>query len=602
MSLDKFRMAIFGDFTGRAARGAMEIGPDLAKRRAIKLDVDTVEDIIEGFATTLVLPIGKDGEGIEIKLTELDDLHPDELFEKVEMFEELNGLKQRLGMGSMSEKVIADLKDWGAQFGKKVKVPKYSAASNVPADKQLSDFQSLIGGGGREAATPTAAGDLIARVVGPHIVKAPDEGVGAMQEAVDEAISAAMRLILHHPDFQAVESTWRSVDLLARRIETDGQLEVVLYDVSAEEMAADLIQDEPGLKELLEDEGFTALYGLYTFEETPPHAELLGRIARFAAGVNAPFFTSITPGFLQTKKQDRHELVKEAWDALYAMPEANYVGLVTPRFMLRRPYGAKSEPIYEFEFEEFTKSEGLSGMLWANPVVAVAILMAMTYKQQGKGMALGSVMNLGDIPFHFMDDQYGDQIQLPCTERNLTTSKMEIVVTRNFMPLLSIKGRDEIRLGSFQSLAGQEILGPWNGNAMPGKASPPPLPVAARAPDVEMEMEISDDDDDDDDLDLELDMDDDGSELDDLLGDLDTDDDGDTDLDDLLGDLDSEDDDDDDTDLDDLLGDLGGDDDDDDTSLDDLLAGFGDDDDDEEEDDGDDDDMDAELAALLEDL
>ncbi len=594
MSLDKFRMAIFGDFTGRGARGAMEIGPEMAKRRAIKLDVDTLDDVIESFATTLVLPIGRDGEGIEVKLEEIDDLHPDELFEKVEMFEELNGLKQRLGMGSMSEKVVADLKDWGEQFGKKVRVPKYSASSNVPADKQLGDFQALIGGDARPAAAASPAADLIARVVGPHIVAAPDEGIGAMQEAVDEAISAAMRLILHHPDFQAVESIWRSVDMLARRIETDGKLEIILYDVSAEEMAADLIQDEPGLRELLEDEDFTALFGIYTFEETPPHADLLGRIARLAAGANAPFFTSITPGFLETKKEDRHPLVKEAWDALYAMPESNYVGVATPRFMLRRPYGAKSEPIYEFEFEEFTKSEGLSGMLWGNPVIAVAVLMAMAYTQQGKGMALGSVMNLGDIPFHFMDDQYGDQIQLPCTERNLTTSKMERVVTRNFMPLLSIKGRDEIRLGSYQSLAGQEILGPWNGNAMPGKASPPPLPVAATAPNIEMEMEIPDADDSDDDLDG-------------LLDDLDTDDD--SELDDLLGDLDSDDDDDDgddDTDLDDLLGDLDldddddSDDDDDDTSLDDLLAGFGDDDDDADDDD--DDDMDAELAALLEDL
>ena len=74
MSLDKFRMAIFGDFTGRAARGLVEVGPDLANRRAIKLDVDTIDEIIESFATTLVLPIGKDGAGVEVKLTDLDAL------------------------------------------------------------------------------------------------------------------------------------------------------------------------------------------------------------------------------------------------------------------------------------------------------------------------------------------------------------------------------------------------------------------------------------------------------------------------------------------------------------------------------------------------
>ena len=576
MSLDKFRMAIFGDFTGRAARGLMEIGPEMATRRAIKLDVDSVDDIIEGFATTLVLPIGKDGEGIEIELNELDDLHPDELFEKVSMFEELNGLKQQLGVGSMAGGVIDNLKGWGEQFGKKVRMPKYSASANVPADKNLSDFQSLIGGSGRPVAAASPASDLIARVVGPHIVAAPDEGVGAMQEAVDEAISDAMRMILHHPDFQAVESMWRSVDMLARRIETDHTLEVVLYDVSAEEMAADLTQDEPGLKDLLDQEEFTALFGLYTFEETPPHADLLGRIARFAASVSAPFFTAITPGYLDTKKERRHPLVAEAWDGLRAMPEAGYLGVVSPRFMLRRPYGAKSEPIYEFEFEEFTMTEGLKGLLWGNPVVAVAILMAASYKQGGKAMSLGSVMTLGEIPYHFVTDQHGDQVALPCTERNLSTAKMETTVMRGFMPLLSVKGRDEIRLGSFQSMAGDEIVGPWNGNEIQG-SSPPPAPIAA--PNIEMEVEAPDEDDD-------LDTGDDSGgddDLDALLGDLGGDsDDGDDDLDALLGDLESDDDE-----------DSGGEDD-----LDALLASFGDD----EDTDDDDPDMDAELAALLEDL
>lgn len=546
MSLDKFRMAIFGDFTARAARGVMEIGPDLAKRRAIKLDVDDLDDIIESFATTLVLPIGKDGAGVEVQLNELDDLHPDELFENVAMFEELNGLKQQLGTGSMSAGVIEKLTSWGETFGTKVHVPKYSAADHVPADKALSDFQALIGGTGRAVSEPSPAADLIARVVGPHIVAAPDAGIDAMQAAVDEAISSAMRMILHHPDFQAVESIWRSVDMLARRIETDHTLEVVLYDVSAEEMAADLTQAEPGLRDLLDQEGFTALFGLYTFEETPPHADLLGRIARLAASVKAPFFTSLSPAYLEIKKEHRPEIVAQAWDGLRAMPEAGYLGIASPRFMLRRPYGAKSEPIYEFAFEEFTMSEGLKGLLWANPAVAVAILLAETYKKDGKSMALGTVMNLGDIPYHFITDAHGDQVSLPCTERNLTSGKMETTVMRGLMPVLSIKGRDEIRLGSFQSLAGEEIMGPWNGNEI-SSFSPPPAPIV-RGLDIEMDLPISDDQDD----------------LDALLDDLSEGDDAD----------------------------------DDETSLDDLLASFSD----EDDDDTSDNDIDAELAALLEDL
>ncbi len=555
----RFRIAIFGDFSGRAARGQIETGDALAARKPIILDPDTVEEVIEGFATDLVLPIGKDGAGIEVKLKELDDLHPDELYEKVELFDGLSGLKSQLSAGGTADHAAKQLIGWGEEFGQAVVPPRKSSGGNtVRADLKLSDFQKLIGDTSGELAQASPVDDLLKRVVGPHIRKLPSPDVQAMQKAVDEALSAAMRMVLHHPEFQSVEAQWRSLDLIARSVEDDDTLDVVLYDVSAEEIAADLAAEEDlaktGLVRLLTEEpldeengrgGYSALIGLYTFEETPPHAELLGRIGRVAAHVDAPFISAITPAYLDVKPEDRHPLVVEAWDTLRAMPEAGHVGLASPRFLLRRPYGAKSEPIYEFDFEEFTESEGLRGMLWANPAVLVTILLARSFKQNGKAMNLGSVMSLGGIPYHFVNDRYGDQVALPCTERNITLAKHEHSVQRGYMPVLSVKGRDEIRLGSFNSVAGQEILGPWAG--MPAPAPSPDVPAAPQA-------------DEDDDLDLDLD--------------LDTGDDDDFDLDLDLGDDDSGD-------------------------LDDLLASFGDDDD---GDDSDEEDMDPELAALLKDL
>ncbi len=562
----RFRIAIFGDFSGRSARGQVETGDALAARKPIILDSDTVEDVIESFATTLVLPIGKDGAGIEVQLKGLDDLHPDELYEKVELFDGLSGLKSQLSAGATADHAAKQLIGWGEEFGQAVVPPRKSSGGNtVRADLKLSDFQKLIGDTGGALAQASPVDDLLKRVVGPHIRKLPSPDVQAMQTAVDEALSAAMRMVLHHPEFQSVEAQWRSLDLIARSVEDDDTLDVVLYDVSAEEIAADLAAEEDlaktGLVRLLTDEpldeengrgGYSAMIGLYTFEETPPHAELLGRIGRVAAHVDAPFISAITPAYLDVKKEDRHPLVVEAWDTLRAMPEAGHIGLASPRFLLRRPYGAKSEPIYEFDFEEFTETEGLRGMLWANPAVLVTILLAQSFKQHGKGMKLGSVMSLGGMPYHFVNDRHGDQVALPCTERNITLAKHEHSVQRGYMPVLSVKGRDEIRLGSFNSVAGQEILGPWSGVPVPE-----PSPDVPPAPKVAEETQ--------DDLDLDLD--------------LDAGDDDDFDLDDLDLDLD----------------------DDDSSDLDDLLASFGDDDDDD--DDGDaDDEMDPELAALLDDL
>ncbi|CAN0590721.1 unnamed protein product, partial [Ectocarpus sp. 12 AP-2014] len=152
-----------------------------------------------------------------------------------------------------------------------------SAATSVPADRKLSDFQRLIGAASAPPVQPTPVEEMIARIIGPHLRRAPDMDAVRL---VDEAISSAMRLILHHPDFQALESQWRSLDLLARSIEADDKLEVMLYDVSADEIASDLAASEDlgesGFLKLLTEApldpetgrgGYSALIGLYMFEE-----------------------------------------------------------------------------------------------------------------------------------------------------------------------------------------------------------------------------------------------------------------------------------------------------------------------------------------------
>lgn len=569
----RFRIALMGDFSGRSAKGLVETGAALAARKPIVLDPDTVEDVIESFASDLVLPIGKEGAGISVKLGELDDLHPDELFDNVDLFADLVSLRKQLQSGVTVEHASKTLAAWAAEYGTPVRVPKrQSAGSAVPADRRLSAFQQLIGDQENSLREPSPIEELMARIVGPHIRALPDPNVASMQKAVDDALTDAMRLVLHHPEFQAIEAQWRSLDLIARSVEVDDTLEVVLYDISAEELAADLAaQDdltESGFTKLLTEEpmdaelgrgGYSALIGFYAFEETPPHAELLGRIARVAAHVDAPFFASLGPDFLKLDKKDRPPLVAQAWDTLQSMPEAGHLGLASPRFLLRRPYGAKTDPVDAFDFEEFSESEGLRGMLWGNPVVLVTILLARSFKAHGPSMQLGSIMSLGDMPYHTVYDQFGDQVALPCTERNIDLDKIAIANERGIMAVSAVKGRDEVRLTSFASVKGGEVLGPWTG--VPAPEPSPADPRETKGPSSTSE-------------DAET-MQDDSADFD---------------LDDLgLDDLDFGAADESETTTDDDLG-----------ELDDLLASFSDDDDTADE--GDEDEMDAELAALLADL
>ena len=61
-----------------------------------------------------------------------------------------------------------------------------------------------------------------------------------------------------------------------------------------------------------------------------------------------------------------------------ALPASAYLSLATPRFLLRIPYGKRTDPIDAFAFEEFSRQSGLSGMLWGHPAILTANLLAET--------------------------------------------------------------------------------------------------------------------------------------------------------------------------------------------------------------------------------
>jgi type VI secretion system protein ImpC len=131
--------------------------------------------------------------------------------------------------------------------------------------------------------------------------------------------------------------------------------------------------------------------------------------------------------------------------------------------MLRWPYGKKTEPIDSFAFEEFTTHAGVRSMLWGNGAFLAGLLLGETFVKQGmKSMKLGSIMTVGDMPYYYYTDADGDQTALPCTDRLLSEPLAAHVASQGFMPLAALKGRAEVRLTSFQSLAGKPLLGPWS--------------------------------------------------------------------------------------------------------------------------------------------
>lgn len=484
-----FRLAVLGDFSAGANKGRLETGAALAKRKPLRVDVDNIDQVIQRLKITVSLPMAGEG-AVEFPIASMDDFHPDQLYEKVELFEAMADLRQRLTSKSGFAAAAKEMVAWRAEPAPRSHAGhRRPRGATVPRGGKLSDFAKLIG---QPSAPPSAAevaiDDLLKSAVRPYIVKAKDPQQAALLASVDKALAATMRKVLHHPDFQILESLWRSVDLLTRNVETSTQLQIVLYDVSAEELAADLSVtdslEETGLYKLLVEQppldagqgALSAFIGAYVFDMTPPQAELLGRMAKLAAQANAPFIASINPDFLATAPADVHPLIQQAWDGLRGIEEAKYLALVTPRYLLRQPYGERTDPIDSFDdFEEFTPQSGLKGMLWGNPAFMAAQMLAQTFAKQGAKMNLGSILTAGDIPYYFYVDEEGDQTALPCTERLMTERVAARVKSEHLTPLLSIKGRPEVRLGGFTALSGGPLAGRWpepTGAVFPTKPAP----------------------------------------------------------------------------------------------------------------------------------
>jgi type VI secretion system protein ImpC len=451
------RIAVLGDFSAGAASGRLETGSDLARRKLLPVEFDNLEDTLARLEVKLSLPLGDAGDGVELEFNDLDAFHPDQLYRELGVFKALADLRKRLNNTATFAKAAAEVQAWGGGGKKRVsRGGKRRSRSGAPAaDAKLSDFARLVGLA-PEVVTDGPVDALLRSIVGPFVVKAADPKRDALVATVDKALSDAMRAVLHQPEFQNVESLWRGMDMLLRRIETGPSLQVLLVDVSAEEFAADLSGtddlSETGLYSMLVDKpshekngGLSLICGLYQFEATPPHAELLGRMAKIASHAGAPFVTAMSGEAFMDRRKAPHPLVAQALSELRDLSEGSHLALLSPRFMLRHPYGKRGDPISVFEFEEFTAADGLRGMLWGHPAILAAALLAAP---------TGKTLSIGDLPFHFFTDADGDQVALPCTERLINADTAARLRQKGIGALMAHKGQPELRVFGLDTVSG----------------------------------------------------------------------------------------------------------------------------------------------------
>ncbi len=319
-----------------------------------------------------------------------------------------------------------------------------------------------------ERAVHTLAQQALAdtKIIGKDVVKT----IELMIAAIDKKLSEQINLILHHEEFQQLEGAWRGLDYMVKNTETDETLKIKFMSISKNELRKTLKRYEgikfdqsPLFKRVYEEEfgqfggaPFGCLVGDYHFDHSTPDVEILEGMAKISAAAFCPFITGAAPTVLQMDSwQDLgspRDLTKimstpqyAAWNSLRTSEDSKFIGLAMPRFLSRMPYGARTNPVDEFAFEEDTGAADHSKYTWANAAYAMATNINRSFKLYGwcsriRGVESGGAVE--KLPAHtFPTDDGGVDMKCP-TEIAISDRREAELAKLGFMPILHRKNTD----------------------------------------------------------------------------------------------------------------------------------------------------------------
>ena len=335
-----------------------------------------------------------------------------------------------------------------------------------------------------EPVSPFAAAvDELMRRLGmaPHDPATPrDRRIEAVCAEIDLRLTMQINLILHHEQFQALESSWRGLHFLARSVEAGAMLKIRAMDISKRDLGRALRKfrgtawdQSPIFKRIYEDEygqlggePYGVLIGDYAFDHRPEDVSILADMARIAAAAHAPFIAAASPSVMQMESwaelANPRDLTRifqtpeyAAWRSLRQGEDTRYVGLCLPRFLARLPYGSRTDPVDAFAFEEESEGQDAGTYLWANAAYAMAANIARAFQLYGwctriRGVdSGGTVEGLPQACFPTADGE----VDLKCVTEVALSERRETELARaGFMPFVHRKNTASAAFISAQSL------------------------------------------------------------------------------------------------------------------------------------------------------
>ncbi|HUG40013.1 MAG TPA: type VI secretion system contractile sheath large subunit [Longimicrobiales bacterium] len=315
-------------------------------------------------------------------------------------------------------------------------------------------------------------------VRGEVLISADTESMlNARIAQIDQLISRQLGAVLHAPEFQQLEGSWRGLKYLLSQSETGEMLKIKILNVSKKELLKDLQRapefDQSALfKKVYEEEygvfggaPFAALLGDYSFGRSGQDIELLEKISQVSAASHAPFLTASSPEMFNlesyTQLSAPRDLAKIFDNTLYARwknfrdsDDSRYVALTAPRMLLREPYGRDTVPVEAFDFEEGVDGATHDDYLWGSAAWALGTRVTQAFASYGwcatiRGVESGGLVE--NLPVHNFTTDSGD-IAMKCpTEVQITDRREKELADLGFAPLVHQKGTPNAAFFSVQS-------------------------------------------------------------------------------------------------------------------------------------------------------
>ena len=145
---------------------------------------------------------------------------------------------------------------------------------------------------------------------GLKISKDLETTINARIADIDQLLTKQLNEILHQPEFQKLEASWRGLNYVVHESETSPMLKIRVLNVSKKDLLRDLQRapefDQSALfKKIYEEEygvfggaPFAAIVGDYDFTRKGEDIELLEKVSNVAAAAHAPFLTNASSDLL----------------------------------------------------------------------------------------------------------------------------------------------------------------------------------------------------------------------------------------------------------------------------------------------------------------